>query len=55
MIAISAETFSSFLDPEGCDELDQEKENLYSADDRESREKSHRASDQTELPFELDL
>ena len=55
MIAISAETFSSFLDPEGCDELDQEKENLYSADDRESREKSHRASDQTELPFKLDL
>ena len=51
----STETFSSFLDPEVCDELDQEKEKLYSADDRESREKSHRASDQTELPFELDL
>ena len=33
MIAISAETFSSFLDPEGCDELDQEKEKLDSAYD----------------------
>ena len=41
--------------PQRCEKLDQKKEKLDSTDDRESSKKSHGATNETELPFKLDL
>ena len=44
-----------FNDPERFDEFDQKEDNLDAADDGESCEKSHSASDETKLCVKLDL
>ena len=45
----------SFVDPKRFDEFDQKEDNLDAADNRESTEESHGASDEAELCIKLDL
>ena len=44
-----------FGDPERCNKLDQKENKLDAADDRESSEKSHGASNEAQLGVKLDL
>ena len=44
-----------FVGPQRCKKIDQKKKKLHSTDDRESSEKSHCATNKTELSFKLDL
>ena len=45
----------SFGDPERFDQFDQKENELDAADDGESSQETHGASDQTELSLKLDL
>ena len=45
----------SFGDPERFDQFDQKENELDAADDGESSQETHGASDETELSLELDL
>ena len=45
----------SFVDPKRFDEFDQKEDNLDAADNRESSEETHGASDETKLCIKLDL